>query len=443
MPHATVKLIPGINQTSTPVLNEAGVSVSNLIRYVYDPIQGALIQKLGGWTAFFPSAMAAPVRALWAWEDTNAVSHLAYGTQNIGMSSSAQLGVITNGSAIDITPRATRDNVTPAASTTSGSALVTITDATTTGITTYDTVYILTHMSVGGIVLFGLYPCETLSSTTYEVVATDVLGNPIPATSTTTTTTVASFTTTSGSAVVTVTLANHGYSIGSTYPVLVATTVGGAVLYGNYLVNSITSSSAFTIMAANTASSSATASINGGNSAYIYSFGSGPIPMGSGYGVGGYGRGGYGTGTGIIPATGTPIAANNWTLDNWGEVLIACPINGTMFQPIYQFDPLSGSPTATIIPQAPSVNDGAFVAMPQRQIIAWGTTETGIQDPLLIRWCDVNNYGVWIGQTTNQAGSYRIPKGSRIVGAIQGRSEERRVGKECLRLCRSRWSPYH
>ena len=24
-----------------------------------------------------------------------------------------------------------------------------------------------------------------------------------------------------------------------------------------------------------------------------------------------------------------------------------------------------------------------------------------------------------------------------------GRSEERRVGKECRRLCRSRWSPYH
>ena len=28
---------------------------------------------------------------------------------------------------------------------------------------------------------------------------------------------------------------------------------------------------------------------------------------------------------------------------------------------------------------------------------------------------------------------------------VQGllRSEERRVGKECVRLCRSRWSPYH
>ena len=28
-------------------------------------------------------------------------------------------------------------------------------------------------------------------------------------------------------------------------------------------------------------------------------------------------------------------------------------------------------------------------------------------------------------------------------GSPAARSEERRVGKECLRLCRSRWSPYH
>ena len=29
------------------------------------------------------------------------------------------------------------------------------------------------------------------------------------------------------------------------------------------------------------------------------------------------------------------------------------------------------------------------------------------------------------------------------VGERRVRSEERRVGKECERLCRSRWSPYH
>ena len=28
-------------------------------------------------------------------------------------------------------------------------------------------------------------------------------------------------------------------------------------------------------------------------------------------------------------------------------------------------------------------------------------------------------------------------------GAPDCRSEERRVGKECVSLCRSRWSPYH
>ena len=30
-----------------------------------------------------------------------------------------------------------------------------------------------------------------------------------------------------------------------------------------------------------------------------------------------------------------------------------------------------------------------------------------------------------------------------ITAKDADRSEERRVGKECLRLCRSRWSPYH
>ena len=40
-------------------------------------------------------------------------------------------------------------------------------------------------------------------------------------------------------------------------------------------------------------------------------------------------------------------------------------------------------------------------------------------------------------------------EGLRAAGAyvdadiMEARSEERRVGKECVRLCRSRWSPYH
>src|SRR3546814_8958107 len=33
--------------------------------------------------------------------------------------------------------------------------------------------------------------------------------------------------------------------------------------------------------------------------------------------------------------------------------------------------------------------------------------------------------------------------GRRPRGPRSGRSEERRVGKECVSTCRSRWSPYH
>src|SRR3546814_11085635 len=31
----------------------------------------------------------------------------------------------------------------------------------------------------------------------------------------------------------------------------------------------------------------------------------------------------------------------------------------------------------------------------------------------------------------------------KLICRSQGRSEERRVGKECVSTCRSRWSPYH
>src|SRR3546814_20421669 len=43
-----------------------------------------------------------------------------------------------------------------------------------------------------------------------------------------------------------------------------------------------------------------------------------------------------------------------------------------------------------------------------------------------------------------QRGIYRRPTlGIALCGAEAGSSEERRVGKECVSTCRSRWSPYH
>src|SRR3546814_1144307 len=54
---------------------------------------------------------------------------------------------------------------------------------------------------------------------------------------------------------------------------------------------------------------------------------------------------------------------------------------------------------------------------------------------------------VYQGSTDVSAlASYGTVEASGISGAAvdsDGRSEERRVGKECVSTCRSRWSPYH
>jgi len=414
MPHSSLKLIPGVDANKTPTLNEAAISFSQLVRFIPDRTLGGLVQKLGGWTRYFATPIGSIARCLWAWEDTNSASHLAIGAEG---SASGSLQVISSGVSLNITPQKDTFNVAVSVSTTSGSNVVTITD-TGRNVSAYDVVDIQTQISVGGLILFGQYQCYYLGPNTYTIRAINVLGNPALATSTVVTGgAVAQFVTTFPaipSSVVTVNLNNHGYVPGDTFPVLIASTVGGITIQGNYIVATATTNS-FTFNAQTTASSAATGYMNSGNAHYVYYRGTGALPAGTGYSVGGYGRGGYGTGAAPVAAPGTPITAIDWTLDNWGEDLISCPLNG----PIYVWSPTGGSPRASIISQAPSVNDGAFVAMPQRQIIAWGSTYTGIKDPLFIRWSDVADYSSWIASVTNQAGSYRIPKGSRIIQCIQ------------------------
>ena len=487
MPHASFKVIPGVDQNKTPALNEAAISESQLIRFIPDRTIGGLVQKLGGWTKYFSTAIGSTVKNLWAWEDTNANSYLAVGA--VGTVSGNALSVISSNVRDDITPQTSDFNVAVSISTTAGSNQITITD-TGRNVDNYDTVYIKTQISVGGLILFGQYRCFQIGANTYRIFAKDVTGEdalarfttlvtPLSVTGASGTGTVATltyvgpytfvegsvitvsginpagyngtyvvtaststsvsyanttstayvsggsitnrgsvplFNTTSGSDFVTVTLADHGLAVGDTFPILIGTPVGGVLLDGNYIVRQVNSSSKFTISASTQATSTTSALLNSGNANYFYYNGLGPVVGGTGYGVGGYGRGGYGTGSPITPSPGTPITALDWTLDNWGETLISCPVDGA----IYTWNPTSGDKTALVIPEAPPVNVGMFVAMPQRQIVAWGSTFTGVGDPLLIRWCDVNNYNQWTASITNQAGSYRIPKGSRIVQCIQG-----------------------
>lgn len=428
MATAALKLLPGVDVNRTPTFNETAISSCNLIRFMKDRQDIALVQKLGGWQKYFPQPMPSNPRSLWAWQDVNHNDYLAVGCDTAASAGvGGSLIVISNGSSQTITPVVRQDDVAPSVTTSTVSSTVDI-DDTGSNINNFTSVFVNTHISVGGIIVFGFYQCAAVSADQFSVNLTDTLGNPVfPTSNVSAGGAVAAFTTTNGSSSVNVALADHGYSVGSTYPLLVTTTVGGISLFGNYIVQAVVDADNFTIFAANEATSGATASINGGNAQYDFFIGLGPLPMGTGYGAGGYGVGGYGSGVSPTPTTGDNITATDWSLDNWGSTLVACAsgiqvgLDGTLpiGSPVYVWSTLSNNPVAVAIPQGPVCNDGIFVAMPQRQIVAWGSTFTGIQDHLLLRWCDINDYTQWIAQPTNQAGSYRIPKGSRIVGCIQ------------------------
>src|SRR3546814_1870504 len=50
---------------------------------------------------------------------------------------------------------------------------------------------------------------------------------------------------------------------------------------------------------------------------------------------------------------------------------------------------------------------------------------------------------VTLVELSEAGGGPHEPPQCRPPGVVGGRSEERRVGKECVSTCRSRWSPYH
>ena len=431
MPVATLKLIPGVDLEKTPTLNEAAVSDCDKIRYMPDRAGLGLVQKLGGWDKYYPNSMGAIPRALLPWQDLNSTKWVAAAcapstTPGVG----SPINVISNGSLEQLQPSKRQDNVAVDVTTSTVSNIVEIGD-TGSNVSNFDAVFVATHISVGGVIVYGFYPCIASAANVFQVALYDLNSNPIyPTANDTNAGVVAVFDTTAGSIVVEVTLPDHGFQVGSVYPVMVQTSVGGVVLSGEYQVREVLDADTFTIYAAAEASSTDTVSINGGDARYNFYVGVGPPPTGSGYGVGGYGTGGYGSGTGSGGGvgTGSGVDTTDWCLDNWGSILLACPVEldfgapdnvSRIGGPLYYWDPSAGTPTILPIGNGPVANDGFFVAMPQRQIVAWGSTFDSVQDPLLLRWCEVGNYNVWLASPLNRAGSFRLPRGSRIVSGLQ------------------------
>lgn len=394
MPYGKLLLQPGIDTRLSQATAKGRWWASQLIRWM-----GGLPQKLGGWQRLINTALTGTSREIHVWSDLNGIPYLASGSEQ-------WLEVLASGELFNITPIRATDNVAVSFSTTASSKTVTITDAGN-GVSVGDWVNIVTTVSVGGILLQGYYLVESVvDSNNYTITAADAATSTVSNGGA-----VSAFATTDTSATVTVTLDNHGYAVGDLYTVHVSTTVATVVLDGQYNVASVVDANSFTITATTTANATTTGSENGGDVRLQYQLPSGhaSVTALSGYGVGMYGAGFYGEGSGSSTA---PF--RQWFLDNWGKDLVGSYNGGG----IYVWITPDTSTPAAIVSGAPTLNNATFVMAPEQILVALGSETGGVQDPLLIRWCDVADYNTWVASSTNQAGSYRISTGSKIVGGV-------------------------
>jgi len=149
----------------------------------------------------------------------------------------------------------------------------------------------------------------------------------------------------------------------------------------------------------------------------------GPLTQTIGYG---WGTGSWSTSTwGTARTTSqTILDPGSWSLDNYGQLLIASIHNGASFT----WDPSNGAGVttrATIISGAPTTSVMSIVSDRDRHLILLGTETTignsASQDKMFIRFSDQENINDYTPTSTNTAGTFRIDSGTKIVAAVKGK----------------------
>jgi hypothetical protein len=227
--------------------------------------------------------------------------------------------------------------------------------------------------------------------------------------------------TTNGTATVLVTDSGHGCQQGSFVTFDSFSTIDGLDMNQEFEVTSVVNSSAYTLTHTSTASGSTAG--GGGTGDANYQINPGPAFSTAAYG---WGTDGYGLGAWGEPSTvsNVTLEARQWSLDNFGEDLIATQLNGGT----YRWDTSSGTSTrAAIVANAPTASRLSLVSTPDRHLVLLGTENTigtpSSQDDLLIRFSDQENITTYQPTAENTAGSLRIADGSRIMAAERSRGQ--------------------
>lgn len=390
-----LKFEPGVSVQSTPLQTGLGLQASNLIRHKLGQIQ-----KYAGCSRLSSDTFHGTARALLPWADLHGAGYIGIGTNEL-------LEVYSEGAISSITPiDATSDLLTPY-TTVAGSPLVTITDGSYVP-AEGQWIEIQNASYVDGIFLQGVYKIVSVGVGDYVIDAgTNAIAGAVAAGA------VITFNTTNTLTAVTITLGAYAFADQYDLLVGVSTIVGGITFVGDYTVT-VTVGPVNTITGSVAASSTTSGQENGGNVRINYLL---LLPVDDAtsgtYGTGLYGEGLYGTATSSVLSP----PQVRWTLAQWGEDLLAAYATGTIY---HWVPPVAVGNVATAVAGAPSAVNGVFVAAPQQQAVAWGaySATLGEQDALLIKWCDVADLNTWNVTTTNQAGSFRLTSGARVLSGM-------------------------
>jgi hypothetical protein len=239
-------------------------------------------------------------------------------------------------------------------------------------------------------------------------------------------------TTVSGSNVVTINKGSHGLAVGR-YVTLSAVTVTGASDYTPaelqqvYEILTVPDVDKFTVQASrNEGGSGMTAAGAVTVNPYVII---GPTTQTTGYG---WGTSTWGASTwGTARATSNVVLdPGNWSLENFGEVLVATIFDGKTFtwnagatnaRTIRASSSTSGFSTSA----NPTATRFTLVSDRDRHLFHFGTETTigdiTTQDPMFVRFSNQEDLNTYAPTATNTAGTFRLDTGNEIRAALQGK----------------------
>ena len=434
MPLQKLQFRPGINRETTRYMNEGGWYDGNYIRFRF-----GVPEKIGGWEKFSSSSYLGIARKLHNWIALDQSNYLAVGTH-------LKLYIEEGTQFFDITPlRRTQTLSSGALASTSGSTTITVTDASH-GAVTND------FVTFTGATTFAGIPASDLNK---EHQITVVDGGSYTITVATT----ANATTTGGGT------PSAAYQINTGLDTIVSGTGWGAGLWGG----TTAADPATTLNGALAADTAGT----GGSGTSVVLTDASAFPSSGSIVVDGkevitytgktsntlttIGRGADGStptaGTGLVHLSGVAVRgaaaitgwgdasaisttsgteARIWSLDNFGEDLIACPRDGALFYWDKSVNTTAGRATTLAASdpsnadQVPLMARQVMVSDRSRHCIAFATNAQGQteQDPLLIRFSKAESAVDWnILTTGTDAGDLIIGSGSKFVSAIETKRE--------------------